>query len=96
MPYSTACCTPLSNFEAGLNYKDVRDPAVVVNFPLAGDEAVAFVAWTTTPWTLPSNIALPSNMAAMLDQLYGRTALVLCAPAKAARAQGKWHQGQLG
>lgn len=58
MPFSMACGTPLSNFEAGLNYKDVRDPAVVVNFPLAGDEAVAFVAWTTTPWTLPSNIAL--------------------------------------
>ena len=34
MPYSTACNTPLSNFEAGLNYKDVRDPAVTVAFPV--------------------------------------------------------------
>ncbi|CAN0418732.1 unnamed protein product, partial [Hapterophycus canaliculatus] len=34
MPFSTACATPLSNFEAGLNYKDVQDPAVVVAFPL--------------------------------------------------------------
>ena len=73
MPYSTACGTPISNFEAGLNYKDVRDPAVVVSFPsldsssLMGnngevvgeeEEEVSFVAWTTTPWTLPSNIAL--------------------------------------
>lgn len=61
MPFSTACGTPLSNFEAGLNYKDVRDPAVVVSFPLkdSGDEGeVNLVAWTTTPWTLPSNIAL--------------------------------------
>ena len=58
MPYSTACTTPLSNFEAGLNYKDVRDPAVVVSFPIVGDEEVSFVAWTTTPWTLPSNLAL--------------------------------------
>ncbi len=58
MPFSTACGTPLSNFEAGLNYKDVRDPAVVVHFPLEEDENVSFVAWTTTPWTLPSNIAL--------------------------------------
>lgn len=58
MPFSTACGTPLSNFEAGLNYKDVRDPAVVVHFPLVEDETVSFVAWTTTPWTLPSNIAL--------------------------------------
>ena len=58
MPFSTACGTPLSNFEAGLNYKDVRDPAVVVHFPIVGEEDVSFVAWTTTPWTLPSNIAL--------------------------------------
>lgn len=58
MPYSTACTTPLSNFEAGLNYKDVRDPAIVVSFPLVEDESVSFIAWTTTPWTLPSNLAL--------------------------------------
>ena len=59
MPYSTACTTPLSNFEVGLNYKDVQDPAVIVNFPLVGEEdGAAIVAWTTTPWTLPSNLAL--------------------------------------
>jgi isoleucyl-tRNA synthetase len=34
MPFSTACGTPISNFEAGLNYKDVRNPAVIVSFPL--------------------------------------------------------------
>ena len=56
--FSTACGTPLSNFEAGLNYKDVRDPAVVVSFPMKEDEGVSFVAWTMTPWTLPSNISL--------------------------------------
>jgi isoleucyl-tRNA synthetase len=58
MPFSTACATPLSNFEAGLNYKDVRDPAVVVSFPLMDNPEVSFVAWTTTPWTLPSNLTL--------------------------------------
>ena len=59
MPYSMACGTPLSNFEAGLNYKDVRDPAVVVSFPIVDNEdGASFVAWTTTPWTLPSNLAL--------------------------------------
>lgn len=61
MPYSTACTTPLSNFEAGLNYKDVKDPAVVVSFPVVGEENTSFVAWTTTPWTLPSNLALCVN-----------------------------------
>ena len=62
MPYSTTCCTPLSNFEAGQNYKDVQDPAVIVSFPAFDTEGselgYAFLAWTTTPWTLPSNLAL--------------------------------------
>ena len=62
MPYSTGCTTPLSNFEAGLNYKDVSDPAIVVSFPLLGVEPkTSLVAWTTTPWTLPSNLALAVN-----------------------------------
>ncbi|XP_028160047.1 isoleucine--tRNA ligase, cytoplasmic [Ostrinia furnacalis] len=59
MPYSTACSTPLSNFESGQNYKDVVDPAVVVSFPTA--EGFSLLAWTTTPWTLPSNLALCVN-----------------------------------
>uniref|UniRef100_A0A672SC03 isoleucine--tRNA ligase n=1 Tax=Sinocyclocheilus grahami TaxID=75366 RepID=A0A672SC03_SINGR len=58
MPFSTACNTPLSNFEAHQNYKDVQDPSVIVTFPLLEDETVSFLAWTTTPWTLPSNLAL--------------------------------------
>ena len=59
MPYSTACTTPLSNFEANLNYKeDTIDPAVVVAFPLFDDADTSLVAWTTTPWTLPSNLGL--------------------------------------
>lgn len=61
MPYSTFCGTPLSNFEAGLNYKEVNDPAAVVSFPLVNDPEVALLAWTTTPWTLPSNLALCVN-----------------------------------
>ncbi|XP_073681649.1 isoleucine--tRNA ligase, cytoplasmic-like [Garra rufa] len=61
MPFSTACNTPLSNFEAHQNYKDVQDPSVIVTFPLLEDETVSFIAWTTTPWTLPSNLALCVN-----------------------------------
>ena len=61
MPYSTTCATPLSNFEAGLNYRDVTDIAVVVSFPLRDEPNVSLVAWTTTPWTLPSNLALCVN-----------------------------------
>ena len=61
MPYSNKCTTVLSNFEAGLNYQDVSDPAIVVTFPCIGEEDVSFIAWTTTPWTLPSNLALAVN-----------------------------------
>lgn len=58
MPYSTACTTPLSNFESNLNYKDVSDPSVYVTFPLVTQPDVSMMAWTTTPWTLPSNLCL--------------------------------------
>lgn len=61
MPFSTACSTPLSNFESGQNYKEVIDPAVIVSFPLENEPLVSLVAWTTTPWTLPSNLAVCVN-----------------------------------
>ncbi|KAK9493624.1 tRNA synthetases class I-domain-containing protein [Lipomyces doorenjongii] len=61
MPYSTGCTTPLSNFEAQQNYKDVLDPAVVVAFYLKDDPSTALLAWTTTPWTLPSNLAVAAH-----------------------------------
>ena len=50
--------TPLSNFEANLNYKEIDDPSVTVAFEWAGEQGTYFLAWTTTPWTLPSNLAL--------------------------------------
>ncbi|KAI5074371.1 hypothetical protein GOP47_0010332 [Adiantum capillus-veneris] len=63
MPYSVGCYTTLSNFEAGLNYKDVSDPSIMISFPLLEDvDGAAMVAWTTTPWNLPSNLALRVNM----------------------------------
>lgn len=58
MPYSTGLNTPLSNFEAQMDYRDVNDPAITVSFPLVDDPTTSFLAWTTTPWTLPSNLAL--------------------------------------
>ncbi|KAI3450053.1 hypothetical protein Pfo_006718 [Paulownia fortunei] len=62
MPYSTGCKTPLSNFEANSNYKEVPDPEIMVAFPVIDDpDGACFVAWTTTPWTLPSNLALCVN-----------------------------------
>lgn len=61
MPYSTACTTPLSNFECGQNYKEVVDPAIVPKFQMKGCPETYLLAWTTTPWTLPSNLALCVN-----------------------------------
>jgi isoleucyl-tRNA synthetase len=58
LPFSTRLSTVLSNFEANLNYKEVQDPAITVRFAVAGEEDTYFIAWTTTPWTLPSNLAL--------------------------------------
>lgn len=58
MPFSTGCSTPLSNFEAGQNYKDVQDPAAFVAFSLVSNPKRSLVIWTTTPWTLPSNLAI--------------------------------------
>ncbi len=61
VPFSTALGTVLSNFEAGSNYQDVQDPAITVLFRL-NDEDAYMSAWTTTPWTLPSNLALCVNL----------------------------------
>mmetsp|Transcript_28893 Transcript_28893/g.40602 ORF Transcript_28893/g.40602 Transcript_28893/m.40602 type:complete len:1110 (-) Transcript_28893:233-3562(-) len=61
MPFSTACTTVVSNFESRQNMKDVQDPAVVVSFPVLPDKSYSMLAWTTTPWTLPSNLGLCVN-----------------------------------
>jgi isoleucyl-tRNA synthetase len=64
VPYSWRLTTPLSNLEASNNYQDVQDPAITVKFRLQGDLGLGdggeiyALAWTTTPWTLPSNQAL--------------------------------------
>ncbi len=59
LPYSPALACPLSNFEVNLGgYQDVVDQAVTVRFAVDGQKDTYFLAWTTTPWTLPSNLAL--------------------------------------
>ena len=61
MPYSYGCQTPLSNFEAKQNYKEVDTKSVYVWFQLIDNPNRGMVAWSTTPWTLPSNLALCVN-----------------------------------
>ena len=72
MPFSTGCTTALSNFEAGLNYKQVKDPAIVIHFPLVDDPHTSLLAWTTTPWTLPSNLALTVHPSMLYVKLKDR------------------------
>ena len=60
VPYCPRCGTPLSSHEVAQGYKDVKERSAIVKFKKK-DENVYFLAWTTTPWTLPSNVALCVN-----------------------------------
>lgn len=61
VPYCPRCGTALSSHEVAQGYKDVKEKSVFVKFPLKNEENTYFLAWTTTPWTLPSNAALCMN-----------------------------------
>ncbi|MDI6809443.1 MAG: isoleucine--tRNA ligase [Candidatus Eisenbacteria bacterium] len=58
LPYCPRCGTPLSSHEVSQGYREVSDPSVYVKFPLGGGSREFLLAWTTTPWTLISNVAL--------------------------------------
>jgi len=58
-PYCPRCTTPLSNFEVNEGYKEISGPSITVSFPIVDDvDNTKILVWTTTPWTLPSNVAL--------------------------------------
>ncbi len=61
VPYCPRCGTALSSHEVAQGYKDVTEKSVFVKFKVKGEENKYFLAWTTTPWTLPSNVALCFN-----------------------------------
>ena len=65
VPYCPRCGTPLSSHEVAQGYKAVKERSAVVRFKVIGEDAY-FLAWTTTPWTLPSNVALCVNP----DEIY--------------------------
>jgi isoleucyl-tRNA synthetase len=60
VPYCPRCGTPLSSHEVAQGYKDVKERSAIARFKVVGEDAY-FLAWTTTPWTLPSNVALCVN-----------------------------------
>ena len=61
VPYCPRCATSLSSHEVAQGYKDVKDRTVYAKFAVANEKNTYFIAWTTTPWTLPSNVALCVN-----------------------------------
>lgn len=63
MPYCPRCGTALSSHEVAQGYKDVKDLTAIAKFKVEGEENKYILAWTTTPWTLPSNLALCVNKA---------------------------------
>jgi isoleucyl-tRNA synthetase len=60
VPYCPRCGTPLSSHEVAQGYKDIKERSAIAKFKVSGEDAY-FLAWTTTPWTLPSNVALCVN-----------------------------------
>lgn len=61
VPYCPRCGTALSSHEVAQGYKDVKETSAIAKFKMAGTEDTYFLAWTTTPWTLPSNVILSVN-----------------------------------
>ncbi len=68
VPYCPRCGTALSSHEVAQGYKDVKEPSIYVKFRIKGEQKGYFLAWTTTPWTLPSNVSLTINP----DEKYAR------------------------
>ncbi|RPI87038.1 MAG: isoleucine--tRNA ligase [Chloroflexi bacterium] len=61
VPYCPRCGTPLSDHEVALGYAEVEDPSIFVRFPLVDDPGTSLLVWTTTPWTLPGNVAVAAH-----------------------------------
>ena len=61
VPYCPRCGTPLSDHEVALGYEDATDPSVFVRMPLVDQPDLSLLVWTTTPWTLPGNVAVAAH-----------------------------------
>ncbi|HKP90104.1 MAG TPA: isoleucine--tRNA ligase [Thermoleophilaceae bacterium] len=85
VPYCPRCGTALSSHEVAQGYRDVVDPSVYVRFPVSGQEGVALLGWTTTPWTLLSNAALAVNP----DVTYVRAGGLILAEARVEAVLGE-------
>ena len=92
MPFSWRLSTALSNFEANMDYRDVQDPAITAKMPLVGREETLLI-WTTTPWTLPSNLAVAvgADLDYVRAQKDGDDTIYIVAKERAKAVLGKKH-----
>ena len=81
VPYCPRCGTALSSHEVALGYEDVEDPSIYVRFPLLDAEGESLLVWTTTPWTLPGNVAVAVAPAVTyVKAVVGGETLILAEP----------------
>jgi isoleucyl-tRNA synthetase len=85
VPYCPRCGTALSSHEVALGYQDVKDPSIYVRFPLLGEDGGAsgesLLVWTTTPWTLPGNVAVAvAPTVTYVKAVVGEEVLILAEP----------------
>ncbi|HUT15967.1 MAG TPA: class I tRNA ligase family protein, partial [Anaerolineae bacterium] len=91
VPYCPRCGTPLSDHEVAQGYRQTEDPSIYVKFPVRDRPGVYFLAWTTTPWTLPGNVALavhPDVRYVMVEQ--GEEKLILAKDLMEQALQGEY------
>lgn len=90
-PYCPRCETPLSSHEVSLGYDNVRDPSVYVKMKLKGEAKTYFLVWTTTPWTLISNVALAVHPAVDYVKVEHKGEYLILAEARLAVLDGEYN-----
>ncbi len=89
VPYCPRCGTPLSSHEVAQGYKDVKERSAIAKFKVKGEENTFILAWTTTPWTLPSNVALCVNPNAEYIKVKAGETIYILATALADKVLGE-------
>jgi len=82
VPYCPRCGTPLSSHEVSQGYADVIDPSITIRMRVLGEQGRSFLAWTTTPWTLPSNAAIAVAPAETYVEVEGEGETLILAEAR--------------
>ena len=93
MPWCARCGTAISQHELALGYREMTHLSVYVRFPIEGREKESFLVWTTTPWTLPANVALAVHPE--LDYVRAKVGDEVIVAGKTVYEQAKWHDASV-